>query len=88
MNTIEEKLWSYIDGTCSDAERKAAEFDIGALAAHADIGAGRDRGQYGLFQRGGRIKPAAHIKSDHQKNGAAQQPEFPAAAVLAAAGLA
>jgi len=23
MNTIEEKLWNYIDGTCSDEERKA-----------------------------------------------------------------
>ena len=23
MNTIEEKLWNYIDGTCSEEDRKA-----------------------------------------------------------------
>ena len=29
MNTIEEKLWNYIDGTCSDEERKAIDILIG-----------------------------------------------------------
>lgn len=28
MNTIEEKLWNYIDGTCSDEERKAIKILI------------------------------------------------------------
>ena len=28
MNTIEEKLWNYIDGTCSDEERKAIDILI------------------------------------------------------------
>ena len=28
MNTIEEKLWNYIDGTCSDEDRKAIDILI------------------------------------------------------------
>lgn len=28
MNTIEEKLWNYIDGTCSEQERKAVDILI------------------------------------------------------------
>jgi len=28
MNTIEERLWSYIDGTCSEEERKAIDMLI------------------------------------------------------------
>jgi len=28
MNTIEEKLWNYIDGTCSEEERKAIDILI------------------------------------------------------------
>ena len=28
MNTMEEKLWNYIDGTCSDDERKAIDMLI------------------------------------------------------------
>jgi len=28
MNTMEERLWSYIDGTCSDDERKAIDMLI------------------------------------------------------------
>jgi len=28
MNTIEEKLWNYIDGTCSDEEKKAIDILI------------------------------------------------------------
>lgn len=28
MNTMEEQLWSYIDGTCSDEERKAIDILI------------------------------------------------------------
>lgn len=34
MNTIEEKLWSYIDGTCSDAERKAIDILIAQDEVH------------------------------------------------------
>lgn len=29
MNTIEERLWNYIDGTCSEEERKAIDMLIG-----------------------------------------------------------
>lgn len=35
MNTAEEKLWSYIDGTCTPAEREAIELQIAQDAAFA-----------------------------------------------------
>ena len=28
MNTIEERLWNYIDGTCTEEERKAIDMLI------------------------------------------------------------
>lgn len=34
MNTIEERLWNYIDGTCSDEERKAIDMLIEQDAAY------------------------------------------------------
>jgi len=34
MNTIEERLWSYIDGTCTDEERRAIDMLIAGDAAY------------------------------------------------------
>ena len=34
MNTIEERLWSYIDGTCSEEERKAIDILIATDEAY------------------------------------------------------